>query len=123
VLKNTLLSLAIGWTFLILVLCLAKSSDLPSLKVNGADKYGHFSFHFGFTLLWALYVRCKLGQIPWKSLVFIVLISWGYGIIIEFLQETFTKTRHADIMDVMANFIGASSAFFSLALLKMSKRF
>ncbi len=118
VLKNTILSLAIGWTFLILILCLAKFSDLPTIKVSGADKYGHFSFHFGFTILWGFYSVLQLGKMQWKKLAYIVLISLGYGVLIEILQEVFTKTREADLMDIVANFTGALTAFFSLLLLK-----
>lgn len=122
VLKNTVLSLAIGWTFLILVLCLAKFSDLPTLKVSGADKYGHFSFHFGFTVLWGFYSRLKLGRIDGKSLTYIVLISLSYGIVIELMQEAFTKTRQADVMDVVANLTGAMTAFLGFAILKQTQK-
>lgn len=118
VLKNTILSLAIGWTFLILALCLVKFNDLPSLKVSGVDKYVHFTFHFTFTLLWGLYLGLRFGKIQRTRLVYIVLISLGYGILIEILQEAFTQTRHADVMDVLANLTGAITAFLVLILFK-----
>lgn len=118
VLKNTLLSLAIGWTFLVLVLCLVKFNDLPAIKVSDADKYVHFIFHFTFTLLWGFYSRLRLGKVAWKSLAWIVLISLGYGILIEFLQETLTQTRKADVKDVLANFAGAFTAFLGLVVFK-----
>lgn len=122
VLKNTTLSLAIGWTFLILVLCLVKFNDLPSIKVSGADKYVHFTFHFTFTLLWGFYNRLRLGQWVLKSTLIIVCLSIGYGILIEILQETFTQTRKADIMDVAANAAGAITAFLVLLLWKSKSK-
>lgn len=120
--NKTILSLAIGWTFLILVLCLVRFTDLPTIKVSGFDKYGHFTFHFGFTLLWSYHAWLKKNQITFRKLLNIVLISIGYGILIEFLQETCTKTRQADILDVLANFIGAITAFLVFVLIKKVKK-
>ncbi len=117
-LKKAILSLAIGWTFLILVLCLVKFGDLPKIKVAGADKYGHFTFHFVFTLLWGYYFWLKQNQIVLRKLINVVLASLCYGILIEFLQETCTKTRQADSLDVLANFSGAMTGFLILLLIK-----
>jgi len=122
VLKNITLSLAIGWTFLILVLCLVKFNKLPSVQVSGADKYVHFTFHFAFTLLWSFYSRLRLGQWILKSSFIIVCLSVGYGILIEILQETFTQTRKADIMDVAANATGAIIAFLAVVLYKLKSK-
>lgn len=122
VLKNTTLSLAIGWTFLILVLCLVKFNKLPSVQVSGVDKYVHFTFHFTFTLLWGFYNRLRLGQWVLKSSLIIVSLSIGYGILIEILQETFTQTRKADILDVAANAAGAIVAFFVLVFWKSKSK-
>lgn len=121
-LKNTTLSLAIGWTFLILVLCLVKFNKLPSVQVSGVDKYVHFTFHFTFTLLWGFYNRLCLGQWVLKSCLIIVCLSIGYGILIEILQETFTQTRKADIMDVAANAAGAIVAFLVLVFWKAKSK-
>jgi VanZ family protein len=122
VLKNTTLSLAIGWTFLILVLCLVKFNKLPAVQVSGADKYVHFTFHFTFTLLWGFYNRLRLGQWVLKSSLIIVCLSIVYGILIEILQETLTKTRKADVMDVAANAAGAITALLVIVLLKLKSK-
>jgi len=122
VLKKTILSLAIGWTFLILVLCLVNFNDLPKVKVSGADKYGHFIFHLIFTLLWGYYFWIKQNHIALKKLVYIVLTSLCFGILIEFLQGAFTKTRQADSLDVLANFSGAMTAFLVFVLIKTAKK-
>lgn len=44
-----------------------------------------------------------------------------YGMLIEVLQETLTTTRHADIMDVLANFCGAALALIILIVMKKQK--
>jgi VanZ family protein len=122
VLKKTILSLAIGWTFLIAVLCLVKFGDLPKIKVSGFDKYGHFIFHFIFTMLWGYYVWLKQYLLTFRKLFVIVMISLCYGILIEFLQETCTQTRQADALDVLANFTGAMTALLVFVLQKKIKK-
>ncbi|HNP33708.1 MAG TPA: VanZ family protein [Flavobacterium sp.] len=117
--KKASLILAIGWTLLIAVLCLIKFSNLPSLGVSGADKYVHITLHFGFTLLWGIYSRQKHNEIVVPRIIKIVIASILYGILIEFLQETCTTTRHADIFDVLANLTGA---LIALAVFLISKR-
>lgn len=121
VLKITLLSLAVGWTLLIAFLCLVSFSDLPSFGVSGIDKYVHFTFHFVFTLLWGFYSLTKENKIELIKILLIVAISLFFGIVIELLQDAFTKTRHADIEDVLANFTGAIIALVLFILLKKNK--
>jgi VanZ family protein len=113
-----LLGIASGWTTLIGILCLVKSGDLPSLHLPGADKYVHFTFHFIFTLLWATYASQNQEDHKIKNSLKVVGFSLLYGILIEFLQEIFTTTRHADILDVLANLTGALTAFLVFVMLK-----
>lgn len=108
--KKIWFGLATSWTVLVFVLCLAKMNDLPSLGVKGMDKYVHFTFHFVFTMLWAIVVKSRLKKVSNKKIRNIILISLIMGITIEILQEYFTTTRKADILDVIANLTGAISA-------------
>jgi VanZ family protein len=121
VLKKVIFSLAIGWTALIGFLCLVNLSNLPSFGVSGADKYVHFTFHFVFTILWGYYSWLNQSNIELKKIRVIIFSSVSYGIIIEILQEVFTTTRHADILDVLANLTGATMAFFIFFLIKKNK--
>ena len=121
VLKKTTFSLAIVWTVLIAVLCLVKFGSLPSLGVSGADKYVHITFHFGFVLLWGFYFWQKRNEILISKIIRLVIISIFYGILIEFLQETCTTTRHADLFDVLANLTGATIALLVFVFIKKSK--
>jgi VanZ family protein len=121
VLKNAIFSLAISWTILIAVLCLVKFTDLPSFGVSGADKYVHFTFHFVFTMLWGFYLWLKLNEIKIFKIGRVVFLSFCYGILIEIFQEIYTKTRHADIFDVVANATGALAALVFFVLIKRQK--
>ena len=53
------------------------------------------------------------------TIVKIIVISLIYGIVIEFLQEECTTTRHADVFDVLANFAGAIMALGIFILMKI----
>lgn len=121
VLKKASLGLAIGWTLLIALLCLVSFGSLPSLSVTGADKYVHVLFHFGFTMLWGFYFWQKQHQKTLSIIIRLVVVSLFYGILIEFLQETLTTTRHADIYDVLANLTGAVIALLVFVFIKKTK--
>lgn len=112
-LKNLFLCLAIGWTLLIAILCLVTFKDLPTIGIAGADKDVHFLFHFGFTILWYLYVNSKKSK---PSLLKIGLASLLYGISLEIAQGVFTTTRSADAMDVLANATGAGIAIVAILM-------
>jgi VanZ family protein len=122
VLKKSFFSLALCWTVLIAFLCLVKFGKLPAIRVTGADKYVHFTFHFVFTLLWGYYIWIKNNATELKPIVKVLVVSLLYGILIEFLQETLTTTRHADIYDVIANATGATTALGFFVLLKKLKQ-
>jgi len=51
-----------------------------------------------------------------KPLLISFLLSFGFGISIEILQELFTTTRHADLFDVLANLTGATIAILGVVL-------
>lgn len=121
VLKKASLALAIGWTLLIAVLCLVKFGSLPSIGISGADKYVHALLHFVFTMLWGFYFWQSQNQITTAKIIRVVVISLFYGILIEFLQETCTTTRHADIFDVLANLTGATIALVVFVFIKKKK--
>ena len=91
------------------------------MGVSGADKFVHITFHFVFIMLWGFYSRLLKNEIAIPRIVRLVIISIFYGILIEILQETFTTTRHADLMDVLANFTGATLALIVFVLVKRQK--
>ena len=121
VLKKALFGFAICWTVIIAFLCLITFSELPSLPVSGADKYVHVTLHFAFVMLWGFYVSLTQNEIRIAKIIRLVILSILYGIVIEVLQEFFTTTRQADILDVLANFTGAILALMAFVLMKRQK--
>lgn len=103
---------ALGWTIFVAFTCLINSKDLPSIgiEVIGIDKIIHFLFHFIFTLLWSIYYFSKEKKVTQKRVTSIVIISLLFGVIIEWLQASFTVTRQADVLDVIFNSGGAISS-------------
>lgn len=77
------------------------------LPVQGKDKIVHFIFYFLFVYLWSKAFNNK------KNFL-ILCIAISYGIIIEILQEVVTQSRNFDYFDILANTIGAVTAFFIL---------
>lgn len=110
--KHIWLFLAIFWTTIIFFLCLISSEDLPSinLKIEGTDKGVHFTFHFVFTLLWMLFFYASTKKMTKRQTIKVILSSFIFGIVIEILQEFYTTTRSADVLDVLANVVGALTA-------------
>jgi VanZ family protein len=117
-LKNILLGLAIGWTVSVIILCLISFSTLPSIGVSDADKYVHATFHFVFTMLWGMYFWKQQNKLRIPRIITVVFVSLSFGILIEFLQETWTTTRQGDILDVAANLTGALLALFVFVFIK-----
>ncbi len=114
--KKIWLCVALGWTLVIAVLCLVSFNELPQVKIEGADKYVHATFHFLFAIFWYQYFTADSVMPKRRVLGKVLSLSIIYGCLIEIAQECFTTTRHADIKDVLANFTGAALAVLLLAL-------
>ena len=117
--KYILFLIALFWAGVIAYFCLKNSSDLPIVNIPNVDKCIHTFFHFVFTFVWFLFFRKQLKfKYDLKPLLLSLLFSLVFGLIIEILQESFTTTRHADLIDVLANFTGAILAVFSVLICK-----
>jgi VanZ family protein len=69
------------------------------------------------TFVWFLFFSKQLKfQKVLKPILFSVVLSFVFGIVIEILQELVTTTRHADVLDVLANLTGATLAVFAVLL-------
>jgi VanZ family protein len=96
--KRTIQALTAFWTGLVAYLCLVSSHSLPSVNVFKFDKIGHFTFHFGITVIWFLF---------WKTTYKNENKFAVFGVLIEICQGLFTETRKSDIHDIFANTTGA----------------
>ncbi|NJM78584.1 MAG: VanZ family protein [Flavobacterium sp.] len=113
--ERSYLIIAIAWTLLLTYLCLTSIKKEPFLpSITNKDKIVHFLFYFIFVLFWSRAFK----SISLRKLLVIVLIAIVYGIIIEVLQSMFTVSREADVYDVLANAIGALTAFIFLQFYK-----
>jgi VanZ family protein len=111
--KYLLFLIALFWTGTVAYLCLVPSDELPVINIPNLDKCIHTFFHFVFTLVWFLYFNKQLKDDSiFKPLLISFLFSILFGILIELLQGLITTTRSADILDGLANLIGASLAVF-----------
>jgi VanZ family protein len=109
VLKKIFLFSALFWTGLILFFCLINASEIRQVTIPNFDKLVHAGFHFVFTMLWFLFFKKKLETINiFRPLVISFVLSFFFGIAIELMQQFFTQTRTADVMDVLANLSGAT---------------
>jgi len=115
--KYLLFLVALLWTGIVSYFCLINSSEIPTINIPNLDKCIHTFFHFVFTFVWFLFFRKQL-QIDnaIKPLMYSFLFSFVFGITIEILQQSITTTRHADVLDVVANSIGATLALFTVLI-------
>jgi len=110
---------AFVWTVGIAVACLVSTSSIPSVSVPGTDKTVHAVFYFVFTVLWFRYFKKRF--VNWRfglKATLVLLFTLFYGTLIEVLQEIFTATRKADVLDVLANVTGSAAGVLVLWLIK-----
>ena len=81
-----------------------------AINIPHMDKIVHFIFYFIMVVLGFLALRndFKHRFSLKKILLWIVVFSIIYGIIIEVLQYTITEDRQGDVLDALANSLGAS---------------
>ena len=105
---------AILWTIGVTFASLASLKNIPSISIPGNDKTAHFVFYFVFFVLWYFGLKRFIKYNRFD--VILVLITFFYGIFMEFLQAKFTPNRQADPFDVLANALGTLTGFFTIWL-------
>ena len=76
---------------------------VPDTNLEFQDKIFHFLAYLGLSFLWCYY--SFLIQIK-KGLLKVFLITFFFGIILEFVQEKVNPMRHFDVIDLIANCLG-----------------
>lgn len=106
--KKISFSLAILWTLIIIVGVSMPGKELPKVNLfDHFDKVVHFSFFFGFFILW------KMVFAPFeKSSRIIILIAILFGFAIEYYQLNFVVGRSFDVWDGIWDSLGAIAGFF-----------
>jgi VanZ family protein len=85
-------------------LSLLPLQDLPQVPMfPEEDKLIHFLMYFGFSILfcWALKVELNISR-----LFFVILVTVGWGILMEYLQLDMHMGRSFSWYDELANSIG-----------------
>jgi len=114
---------AVVWSGIIIYFSLVQLNNAPLGNVTNIDKYVHCFFHFILTTLCFLFFKSKaVNQGDKKSLVFSFAFSLLFGIGIEIAQNTFTATRQSDVLDVLANIVGASSAAILIIMFSLFRK-
>jgi VanZ family protein len=98
--------IALFWTIGIIFMSLKAPSIAQRVYFENADKLVHFTFYFGFVLLWFRYFFYKK-YTQSNFIFFLVIFSVLLGISLELIQGYFTTTRQADFWDVLANTLGS----------------
>lgn len=116
--RNYFLYIAIFLSIAILIGSLDDLDTIEKPTIFQYDKIIHFGAYLVLTLSWLLAFKQKLVFI--KGMLFVAAAVFIYGIIIEVLQSTIATNRQADLLDVLANFMGIVTAtgFFKLFFAK-----
>ncbi|MGV1011016.1 MAG: VanZ family protein [Flavobacterium sp.] len=114
--KKTYLWLALLWTCIVTVLSLVTIGNIgSSIPIPNKDKYVHFTFYFVFVVVWFLFAKRTNMT---KKIKWIVLFSAiGYGILMEICQGIISTNRSPEVMDVLANSIGAITGLIFITII------
>ena len=114
--KKTYLWLALLSTCIVTVLSLVTIGNIgSSIPIPNKDKYVHFTFYFVFVVVWFLFAKRTNRT---KKIKWIVLFSAiGYGILMEISQGIIPINRSPEVMDVLANSIGAITGLIFITII------
>jgi len=105
--------LSIITALVILYLSLAPSDTFDKVSVfnfPNVDKVVHLCMYFGLTIVLLYENRSTVKSN--RSLFFLAIIPFAYGVLIEFLQSWLTLTRHGEFFDAVFDLFGVLIALF-----------
>src|SRR5690606_31008191 len=94
--------------------CLMELKGLPDTGISFADKIFHALSYAVLTFLWYNTLVFQFKMSATKALIYASILAIIFGIIIEVLQGTVTRTRQSDVFDVIANSLGVLFLVFVL---------
>jgi VanZ family protein len=106
-LQRASLWFALFWTLAIATSCLLPASVFKPVSFNlfQLDKLLHFVLYFVLVCSWLFVFKIQDKLTP-SSIRIIILLSIGYGILIEILQAVSHTGRSYELDDIIANTIG-----------------
>lgn len=117
--KHVLFFTALVYTGLITYLSLINLADTPVSQLGVGDKAMHAGAYFGLGVLWLIFSIFNSENKSFaKKIILICVACIAFGTFIEVLQHMLTEYRQLDLLDVLANSIGAIVAGTLVWLLK-----
>ncbi len=116
-LKKQLLLVSTFYSVTLVTLSLINLND-KKIMIKNEDKLYHCIAYFVFTILWYYTFNHRFSLNKTKALRLAFFASIFFGVLIELLQEFFTKYREGDVNDIVANTLGTLLALLMLILLK-----
>ncbi|MEM9917236.1 MAG: VanZ family protein [Bacteroidota bacterium] len=100
-----------GWSLLILFLSTGPGVDLPEKLVDllAPDKWAHAFVYAVMTvlMLWAFQKTDLLTKSRYLWWTIAIIFCSSYGILMEWIQQTFFPNRYFEVLDILANIIGS----------------
>ena len=102
---------AFSWTVAIVILSLISVQNINNpIQIPYKDKIVHFIFYYFFVLFWSFWLTTSRVT---KPIWIILVIGIFFGIAIEFCQGYFTSNRSMELLDIVANSVGAFFGFIT----------
>jgi VanZ family protein len=103
--KRNVFSIFVALIIMYLSLVPSDSFDkIPLIKIPYIDKIVHFTMYLTLMSVIIFENRKKIKEV--HKLIFIGLVPFGYGVLLEVLQSIFTSTRFGSIFDILFNTLG-----------------
>jgi VanZ family protein len=107
---------AIIWAAVIFILSASPGQNLPQIDLGdllAADKIAHFGVYLILTLclFWAFFRRKRLNT---RNIIYAILITSGYGILLEIGQYYIFPGRYFELFDIVANISGSIGSLLFL---------
>lgn len=106
------LMLALVWASIVLFYSLQPSVELPGIFRMLRDVVLHFGAYAGIAFPLMLYSRSEMGPVK------VFLLSFGYGLSVEYLQPIVAEGRMFSWTDVLANTVGIAVGMLLARLLR-----
>ncbi len=113
------------WALVILWLCAIPGQDIPDWKLLSFDKAGHAFLFFVLTLFlfWGFFKQKNTTSFHKYFVIISLSTAIIYGGATEMMQQYWFENRTADLLDFLANSIGAFTALAVYFVLLKKKLF
>ncbi|MEM7160809.1 MAG: VanZ family protein [Bacteroidota bacterium] len=102
---------SLAWALIIALLSLSNEPNLPDIDFDYLDKAGHFLIYAIFSFF--IY-GMRIDQKANAPLILAFLIPLFFGILMEYLQGTLSEVRTPEVLDAIANGLGALFTCFCI---------